>query len=627
MKKTLTALSGRLGGGIENLGFRARGTSLAIVTGSVILPLRRCLLFPTGYALAGALLAIGCALQGFDAPRGVGPLNQCGGDEECGEGAVCSEVGSCVAQRNFSLPLLLEVTPPAGTSRIGGVSFSQSVILPDAEHDGLDIRLGFVSRIQGTIGAEPVAEGSCVERPGSGDVLGDVSIQSARITLIPRKRLLGLPEPPRTVEFEGSNAKFALSAPPGTYDLYIEPLDYGGGCARPPELFINQSVLEGDVSLPIQLATPERVELKVQFPGPPESLEGWTLDIVEPESGRLLSTRATLGSASVAAGLAEYRVAVAFAPSVGRERSEVVRLSPPTSVTAPTVFIGRAVAELFQSDGGVISQLTNLPKLARVGGRVTRRGSLTGAPSTLTFIAQSLDTIGAGISAAFSIKVVSDEEGRFSVEMPPGTYRVVAEPEEFDLAQTETKIVVGTSNSEQLGKTIELEKRRKVMGELLSFSGGPASGVPVQAMPPPEAKSSSVFDLAAGNQVFLPGAESGSSDNSGRFELWADAGRFDLLVRPETSLGFPWSIRLAVEVGDGEVQLGRFTLPAPIVLRGDVSSDDIGPVPSALVRAYAYVKSGRFSRSAEDADYVVPVGEARVGSDGAYRLLLPPELP
>jgi len=64
-------------------------------------------------------------------------------------------------------------------------------------------------------------------------------------------------------------------------------------------------------------------------------------------------------------------------------------------------------------------------------------------------------------------------------------------------------------------------------------------------------------------------------------------------------------------------------LNLPQVLAGELSSDDVGLVPSALIRAYAYVKNGRLTSNPAEATNVVPVAESRVSVNGTYRLLLP----
>jgi hypothetical protein len=107
-----------------------------------------------------------------------------------------------------------------------------------------------------------------------------------------------------------------------------------------------------------------------------------------------------------------------------------------------------------------------------------------------------------------------------------------------------------------------------------------------------------------------------------------DPGRFDISVRAPDALGFAWFVRPGVEVVDGRQDLGRLEPKEPSVLTGsallEVTMNSSVPIPSALVRAYAYLDPDRaYTGDLTRAASVIQVAETRTDGAGAFRLLLP----
>ena len=586
----------------------------------------------------GALVLSACSVgqesAGIDGPTA---KNQCSGDSACADGVCQNQM--CVALSGDLRTLLFEVTPPAGAgsldensggTRIAGVRFTQVVRQIDEKQGELHLTLGFVSKIRGTVRAAPVATEACV----AGDPLETAPLPSedgtlpARVTLIPRERLLGLPNPVHTTAaalVDGAY-RFALEVPPGDYDVFVEPLGGDPDCVRSPYLVVGQRIPAQDVELNITLPVPDSLAVRVRWPSNADELTGWTIDIVERDAGRLLSNRVVLGDPVETANGIEYLAGLAFSGVSGDTKAqvaEIVRLSPPTDRVAPTIFIERSVVELFQGGEGLIDQINDLPTAVRLAGQVNRQGQTAAVPSTVTVIATSIAGVNAGTVAAFSRTVTSDQDGSFEVELLPGEYRVLVEPVKDGQAATEQRLTVSPAATSQAGWVFEVPTQGKLTGKMLDYGGSALEGILVQATSPSPSFAGSVIDLARGEGNLQPRAIGVASGVDGSFELFADPGRFDVVAQSQDTSGFPWAVRLEVSVSSEGKSLGSLRMPLPQVLVGSLVSEDIGIVPSALIRAYAYVRMGKLTAEPSEATSVVPVAETRVDSDGNYRLLLP----
>jgi hypothetical protein len=77
-------------------------------------------------------------------------------------------------------------------------------------------------------------------------------------------------------------------------------------------------------------------------------------------------------------------------------------------------------------------------------------------------------------------------------------------------------------------------------------------------------------------------------------------------------------------VGTGELDLGTVVAPLPVEYRGTMKSADTQTfVPSALIRAYAYVRSNEHTNDPSVATSLVQVAETRTNESGEFQLLLP----
>lgn len=592
-------------------------------------------------AVTGAGLA-NCSASALSSPSDGEPPSNGSMTNACFEGApclggFCSEAGFCQSATTTLHALLLEVTPPAGTPGIAGVRFMQEV--PELPASGqLNVGLGNISQIKVVVSGIEIPEEQCVP-PASTEVPSGTApdgTMSARVTLIPRESLLGIPSPTYAgmlVPGQASTYEVPLLAPPGRYDIHVEPLGIDVGCMRSPYLFVDREIPELDVQLNLQLPIPAKLDLELVYPGFIDVLSEWQVDIIHRATGKVLSNRVVLKDPVGLGEELEYRAALAFSPVASDSMApatELIRLSPPESVTAPTIYLERSVVELFETGQGVIDQLTELPSPVTYTGRINRRDSTTPAPGTVTLVATELQAISPGLIAAFSRTVKTDSTGVFEVDLLPGKYQVLMEPQDDDLAQTLTELTVSSGAGNQAGKVLEVGERASIVGSLVTVSGAPVLGVPVEAYPPAISGTADVISAARSIVPLVPRAElvpsvddSGQLLDTGIFSLLADPGTFHVIARPEVSTGFAWGLALGLEVDDENVGLADIVVSPPFVLEGSIDSSEVGLVVGALVRAYAYVNGSSFVDSAEEATSIVAVGEARVDKSGHYRLLLP----
>jgi hypothetical protein len=507
----------------------------------------------------------------------------------------------------------------------------------------LDIKLAQVSRITGRVRASDAVAKPCVptSTEASGQIAPDGTVP-ARVTLTPRTRLLGIQAPTHTAATvlqtdpdTGPSNQFTLSVYPGEYDVYVEPLAPDGDCALPPQLFVGKEISPSDVALGLPLTAPQYLDVSVLWPDASNpALDGWTLDIVEQDSGRVLSTEAKLSKPESVDGGLRYHALIAYSPVASAKDNgvlptgtELVRLAPPEGLTAPIIIVQRNVLELFHEGMGLIDQLELLPVPVKVTGQVSVQDQPEGVAATVTLVATELRAVGAGTVAAFERVVEADSSGQFEVDLLPGTYRVVATPmADKGLATAEAVWEIATGNDVQAGKVVELGPSPVVSADVFDFAGNPVAGMAVQAAASPSSTylDVDVLDRALGqSSPVVPRAQGTVSQDDGSFEVMCDPGTFDLWVRPESSSGFAWFVRPGVQVEAPGVDLGNVRLPLPVVYHGTLTSGDVAWLSSALVRAYAYLEGAKLTNDPSKATAVIQIAETRTDEQGRFNLLVP----
>ncbi|HLV66092.1 MAG TPA: hypothetical protein VKY73_09775 [Polyangiaceae bacterium] len=617
-----------------------------------------------GAALAGSGLAVGsgCTVTALAERERPVAVNECEVDSDCGPGASCSE-RACFAHTGSLSTLLFELTPTAAAGILAGERLTtvQSVPLSGGS---FELRLEDLSSVRGRV-REAVPSGCEFAglREGTRVLPASDGTIPARVSFAPSERRLGLPaethyaEVTNLVTFPGVAAthSFDVNVPAGTYDLYIEPFPLVAQsidapmpptCALPPQLLLGQRLGGGRVDLTLEVPAPARLALSIFLPASERVLSGWSVDMIEPSTGRVLSTRATLGLGQQAgantlrfdAQLAYLPVAYADDTASAAKGNELVRLSPPDDVAAPTLFFERAALELFTQGSGTIELVSSLPRPVHLEGQVLDRG--TGEPrrASVTLTATRIHQASPGTLASFVRMVETDAEGRFEVELVPGTYavqavpRLIAERPDIGYAIAEATWEVAPEPTQQAGRAIELDPAPEFVGRaLVPGTGSGARGADVNATVSPFAAPSGVLARALGETAPVPRSVTALIDDpGGRFHLDVDRGLLDFSVRPPEGSRLAWLVMPGVRL-EGSQDLGQLRLPTPVKLEGTArvaGRSDLTPaLARAHVRAYALLdESGASTDDPALARAAVAVAEGRLDPDAGFVLYLPASL-
>jgi hypothetical protein len=592
------------------------------------------------------LAQLSCTVSAKDPNADAGASNSCGSNADCRGGERCRE-GLCQVL-NGELESLLVVAQPAANSGIPHFSFVTSVNDIPAESSGRRLELPGAVSVTGVfelpekLGCTP----SFISDDADSPIVPSVDrTLPATLTLSLRQRLLGLPQERFYVNTNletllKGGYSFEVQVPGGEYDAYVVPYKrQEPGCIIPPKLFRNLSA--GNSSFKLSAGV-SNLTLNLRWPVGVATLAGWSVDIIEPEGGNPISNEIILGDPQgpePGADTVQYVVPLVYSQVFDLKTEtfldsadDLVRLRPPEGSSLPTIFLHRSALGVLQKDGKQalsFTDFTHVPVPVKVRGRMLDKE--TGAPVSgfVTLVSTGIQDIDPGVFGSFETTVDVGEDGVIDVTLPPGSYRVLAVPPLMNfpsgaktLSAVQTNWEIAAGQAEQFGKVVELPT-------LVLRGQTQVRGAQVLATPSPQRVSP--FEEAFGRSPFAPRATSGLVDDSGRFALFADPGRFDLAVQAPEALGFAWTVRPGVEVGEADQELGRVLLTSPAVLSGDASvvgaDGSETPLASATIRAYAYLdKQHAYTRDAASAESVVQVAETRADESGAFRLLLPPRL-
>ena len=606
--------------------------------------------------LLGALALVtlgGCTISAVgksDDPR---PKNECSMQADCRNTELCSE-GMCQPLNGQLESLLLEITPPADSS-VPSLSFTVRVDDVPTSGGELKVRSVFGAKVTGNLHLPPSA--SCyptlpqdgVPLPAAADGTLPVTV-----TFIARERLLGVPQ-----RLYATSSKFQLDAnsptylsyrfdtvvPVGEYDVYVVPPRGQQDCVVPPQLFRRQKIETDNTQLDYPAAIAATLNVHLMWPRSELSLDGWVADVIEPLDGRTISSSVLLTEPAIVGDELEYVIPLVYstvteinpAKGEGKTPGDLVRLRPPEGAALPTILFDREALRLLAEDEPRIKGFTRYPAPVTVMGQLARKDDGSPISGQVKLVSTAITGVDPGVFASFQTTVSVAENGMFSVELPPGKYRVLALPDDArsseGLAALETEWEIRGMVSPQAGKLLELSEGHQIRGAS-SFGGALVSASPTPRPVLP-------FEQAFGAAPFMPRSRSGSvGTEDGTFALSVDAGRFDVSVRVPESLGYAWYVRPGVVVGEESRDLGRLAAVVPSLVRGtttaisaelDRETKQFLPVarslPHASVRAYAYLDADfAYTRDPAAAVSVVQVAETRSDENGDFRLLVPSSL-
>jgi hypothetical protein len=597
------------------------------------LTLKRATSSSISFALfAAALPAVsGCVILGG---ADLDVTNSCSSSSDCKNGGVCADLGegvqACVATKAELPDLILEVSPSAeasfGASKAFLMPFGGEGLvaeLPEGLVVAHDIGLSEV-RVSPIEAFVDYDYKNCLLPPG-GKVAADFTFYRDAVHA-------GLPDyEARAFPLDGAVDAYAVDLPPGKYDIHVVPRAPEGCAEAPPPPTFHRGVdLSQGGKIDLHLTAPPRVITgTIGFPQG-QDLTGWSIEVVEPVHGKLVSRSQVLAVEPLNL-YATYNLDYYW--ESGPESSPILRLTPPSGVDAPKLFWQVASLNPLNTDESFLQADLVLIDLDAVGREVEAYVlDSDNNPVVASVAIKSIELSGnASKSANYNIVVDNDVKGRFVTKLPPGRYMVTAHP---TADSTKAATTVPWEITPQLedkecfcGNSIKLFDKSVVSGRVtlpngMSFSSGAArlssSNVPGR----PYLASRLVADSAPSLPTATP------LDPFGGFSILTDPGTVDLTVLPPAESRYPWLLRAQLHVKENVDGAQVFEFDEDLkfsypVLVGGVVRDPSGQIVSnAKVRAWLpVIASGSTSETV-----VIQIAEGSTDANGRYSLALAPSL-
>jgi hypothetical protein len=554
---------------------------------------RRCLL-----ALLVALTSFGCSVNVSQTGGVTVANNQCSADSDC-PGGECWN-GVCVAHQGALSSVLLSLTPPASTpyGGVGGLGFLTvaTQLVRSNEHD-LDINGASV--VHGYIRSACPFEVTLTPKEQSYGLAtaAYVTVTSAAQTVAVACR--------DKLTISGDTQEFVADVPPGTFDVYIRPANSMAGrdggapdCGGVPEVFPGLlHTLTGVSCVSINQIVPRTLEVHIPWPSDAPTLEGWTLAVVHPITGQVLSQASAplKGAPSKADDPVSYVQLVTYSPiasDASLAGQELLRLSPPPpkpmgaqAPVGPVLQFSVAAAIASSPAPASGAQKAMLPNIGPFPSKVNvetwvyrdadfEKGIETGVPSTVTFTATNLNL--PGIFASYSTTAVVEpaDAGHLKLDLLPGDYLVRVVPavdlgNDVHLASQELSLTVrpstGASGTVQAVRPLLVKDASVVTGRALAASGGGIAAASVQALPAAtgtrrctdvdaagcSTQPVGVLEVSLAQAAYVPRSASAVTARDGNFVLSGvdcggcdkgDGATFDIVVQPANGTRVPWLV-------------------------------------------------------------------------------------
>ncbi len=579
--------------------------------------------------ILSALGAAGCNVS-FGSAVGSAPVNSCSSASDCAGGAAC--VQNVCTTTSYDLDgLLLQVSVPATSTFAPGSVYvidpSAAVSLKSSSaaqpfSSGFNVPLYAPISISGQVVLDP----STVLPTGCN--LPDLSIP-AQITFYRVPRFAGLPfDPVDVTTTQVGTAKtpryvFDVDLVSGSgdqYDVYVQPTLPSDCPLDVPPYYLQKPTIDAGMVLRL----PPTGQLTADISGiTADNMADWRIDLVEPDRGLPMSTGTVITpdmngtSSTVTAAIS----------TVDPTQWPILRLSP-VDTSQPTVF--------FSLQGAVINSSKTNPQVSftvmqsvftpvQVKGHVLGSDGLTPVPSRLAIQSQMLGGTNGSNATYFTNGVLTDQNGLFTVNLPPGQYWVRAFPiAESALSITDTTLTVPQMSMPTCvcAVTVQLQGKADLQATILTPTGQPLASTAVGVTPSetpvvPDSYFSTIHTLSP-----LPARdESTTTDGSGTFSLLADLGVSDLSVQTDPATHYPWYVHPQISPEPG-TQPSSITLPSPAFLGGAVLDPQGNPIPNAGVVAWYPVRASDGTLTGT----VVKIATTTTGPGGSYGLVLPAQV-
>ncbi|MFO0547640.1 MAG: hypothetical protein U0271_04580 [Polyangiaceae bacterium] len=423
---------------------------------------------------------------------------------------------------------------------------------------------------------------------------------------------------------------FHASVPAGLYDVYLAPMASDACPAPPPPRLLKGVTIDQADASGLVLGSKDDVFKYVSGVvrlAPDTPPEGWSLDVVDPVYGHVVSrpfafTSAVDGEVSLSTEAAPEGVAYTAVDG------PILRVHG----SDPNLVIHWELVSFADADGVINANLADLDstpvpvqgRLSAADGGVVPYAQVIIRSDKLTGTAQQI--------AQYRVSTETDATGAFSVNLVPGVYGIWFVPSSGEQASHFDEWQV-FPNSGGSGKGFVLPAQPQLSGTVQDSAGAPISGVPVVVRPPrypdatysdlknfrPRSQSSSVTSIVVDRQF------STNTELDGFFQLGVDHsanGIVDVAVQNGAASGFPWLVIPSVLIQDAKTvpnfDLGTLGVPYPAVVHGRLHDASGTAVGFAIIRAWV-------RPSAED-EHLLQVGEAQTDAAGNFVMPLPPSI-
>ncbi|MFO0587509.1 MAG: hypothetical protein U0441_08220 [Polyangiaceae bacterium] len=565
---------------------------------------------------AALLLAAGCSIPLKDIQ--VSKQNVCSADADCPEGSRCALVGDaslCVSEAADLPAVILEVRPLLGdattpSTLLGPVDLSTKA----GAGPLLDLDLSIPSYVA-------VAPGQ-VYLP----CVADQAVP-AKVTFYPAPGVTGLLadqayEADSMVD-EGGTGQFAVSVPPGRYDIYIEPQPDPKStpdCVGSPPVFIPSLQIAKDVGFQVHASAPIYLTGNLKL-SKEEDFTQWALEVIEPIGGRIISETVTPEQTGIAL-TAPFKLK--FDWTARDAYTPLIRLRPPEGSGKPTIvwnLEGVALAGQMGDQIPVALDVSGVDTQPReIKGTVLHEGQ----PVSATVTIHGKKIPGSDLNR-FETVVETDSQGRFEALAPRGEYIVIARPhsELFAIGAATWDTLEGDGCF--CGNSVNVPSVTTLVGSVTAPDGQPTEAS--IRLTPMATEVQSI--LGNGSYDKIPPRPASGQTTGGAFSIPVDAGTFDLSIIPPEDSGYPWLVRPRQEVTPPTnsaapvTSLSPFALSPPAILTGTALGADGKPLPGATIRAWIGVTDPNASGAVASA---VQIASTVSSADGRYVLLLPPSI-
>lgn len=415
-----------------------------------------------------------------------------------------------------------------------------------------------------------------------------------------------------------STAAFSLDVPAGKYVAHVVPTSLEGCPAPPPPRLVPVEVLEEEGAL-LDLDASTWSTLKGTLTVPADvDVEGWTLELVDPTYGHVISDAFTLTTPPEG----EPTVDIGGESGIRYNRVDgaILRLR---NATGELVVHWSVSALDLNSDGVVDVDLLDLVAVPEDVEATLIDASEQVIPNAQVTLQSRSLTGNANQNASFRVSTTSDTLGVVRVSLVPGTYAVTVVPTTEGVAafSEDWEISSGMGGS---GKGFKLPLQTRVLGTVADHSGVELVSAPLRFGPRP--RSIDYFQQAFNVDGQVTRYTSATTTELGTFEALVDPGTVDVAVTMLADTGYPWLVLPSRVVPDSSdlptFDLGALEMPSPAVVQGLVTSSAAeGSAPLSLALVYAYVKAGDDPNAP-----LIQVGATKTDVKGRFFLPLPPTI-